>query len=63
MSNLCIPTILTVPSDFADDYPEAGVTGTDISVIQPTWIPPNLKLCVAKGNPRPSTTPLELTLP
>lgn len=30
-------------SDFADEYPEAEVVGTDISPIQPTWIPPNLK--------------------
>lgn len=31
-------------SDFADEFPEAEVIGTDISPIQPTWIPPNLKL-------------------
>lgn len=38
-------TLLTDnPSDFADDIPEAEVIGTDISPIQPTWIPPNLKL-------------------
>ncbi|OBS27835.1 hypothetical protein FPOA_01778 [Fusarium poae] len=29
--------------DFADEYPNAEVTGTDISPIQPDWIPPNLK--------------------
>ncbi|KAH7198328.1 S-adenosyl-L-methionine-dependent methyltransferase [Fusarium flagelliforme] len=29
--------------DFADEYPNAEVTGTDISPIQPSWIPPNLK--------------------
>lgn len=29
--------------DFADEFPEAEVIGTDISPIQPTWIPPNLK--------------------
>lgn len=29
--------------DFADEHPEAEVTGTDISPIQPTWIPPNLR--------------------
>ncbi|KAM0430082.1 hypothetical protein ACHAPT_006088 [Fusarium lateritium] len=29
--------------DFADDFPNAEVTGTDISVIQPQWVPPNLK--------------------
>jgi hypothetical protein len=31
-------------SDFADEFPNAEVTGTDISVIQPQWVPPNLKL-------------------
>lgn len=30
--------------DFADDHPEANVIGTDISPIQPKWVPPNLKL-------------------
>lgn len=30
--------------DFADDHPEATVIGTDISPIQPKWVPPNLKL-------------------
>lgn len=29
--------------DFADAHPSAEVTGTDISVIQPEWVPPNLK--------------------
>ncbi|KAJ4186399.1 hypothetical protein NW755_007694 [Fusarium falciforme] len=29
--------------DFADEFPNAEVTGTDISVIQPQWVPPNLK--------------------
>ncbi|KAL2213557.1 S-adenosyl-L-methionine-dependent methyltransferase [Sarocladium strictum] len=28
--------------DFADEHPEAFVIGTDISPIQPGWIPPNL---------------------
>jgi len=28
--------------DFADLYPEAKVIGTDLSPIQPTWVPPNL---------------------
>lgn len=27
--------------DFADMFPAAEVTGTDISSIQPTWVPPN----------------------
>ncbi|KAF4998523.1 hypothetical protein FDECE_11764 [Fusarium decemcellulare] len=29
--------------DFADEFPNAEVIGTDISPIQPSWIPPNLK--------------------
>lgn len=29
--------------DFADEYPDCEVTGTDISPIQPTWVPPNLR--------------------
>ncbi|KAI8681068.1 hypothetical protein NCS55_00356600 [Fusarium keratoplasticum] len=29
--------------DFADDYPDAKITGTDISPIQPSWVPPNLR--------------------
>jgi len=29
--------------DFADDFPDCEVTGTDISPIQPGWVPPNLK--------------------
>ncbi|TIC92384.1 Secondary metabolism regulator LAE1 [Colletotrichum higginsianum] len=29
--------------DFADEYPECEVIGTDISPIQPSWVPPNLK--------------------
>ena len=31
-------------SDFADEFETIQVIGTDISPIQPTWIPPNLKL-------------------
>lgn len=31
-------------SDFADEFPNAEVIGTDVSPIQPSWIPPNLKL-------------------
>ncbi|KAJ3523011.1 hypothetical protein NM208_g12618 [Fusarium decemcellulare] len=30
-------------NDFADESPNAEVTGTDVSVIQPLWIPPPLK--------------------
>ena len=29
--------------DFADEFPGAAVTGIDISPIQPTWVPPNVK--------------------
>ena len=29
--------------DFADAYPNCEVIGTDVSPIQPSWIPPNLK--------------------
>ncbi|CAJ0552277.1 Ff.00g062560.m01.CDS01 [Fusarium sp. VM40] len=29
--------------DFADEYPNAEVIGTDISPIEPFWVPPNLK--------------------
>ncbi|KAF4964465.1 hypothetical protein FSARC_7607 [Fusarium sarcochroum] len=28
---------------FGDEYPEAEVTGTDLSPIQPEWVPPNVK--------------------
>lgn len=28
--------------DFADEYPSAEVFGTDLSPIQPSWVPPNL---------------------
>lgn len=30
-------------SDFADEFPNAEVTGTDLSPIQPAWVPPNVK--------------------
>ncbi|KAK4064739.1 uncharacterized protein Triagg1_8926 [Trichoderma aggressivum f. europaeum] len=30
-------------NDFADEYPDAQIVGTDISPIQPTWVPPNLQ--------------------
>jgi hypothetical protein len=29
--------------DFADKYPSAQVAGTDLSAIQPQWVPPNCK--------------------
>ncbi|KAK3346979.1 S-adenosyl-L-methionine-dependent methyltransferase [Lasiosphaeria hispida] len=28
--------------DFADEFPDASVTGVDLSPIQPSWVPPNL---------------------
>ncbi|KAM0282848.1 hypothetical protein ACHAQH_002852 [Verticillium albo-atrum] len=34
---------LTDLRDFADEFPGAEVIGTDVSPIQPSWIPPNLK--------------------
>ena len=34
---------LTFPSDFGDEFPSATITGTDLSPIQPTWVPPNVK--------------------
>jgi ubiquinone/menaquinone biosynthesis C-methylase UbiE len=30
-------------SDFADEHPDAQVIGTDLSPIQPIWVPPNVK--------------------
>ncbi|KAJ5371981.1 hypothetical protein N7517_003987 [Penicillium concentricum] len=32
--------------DFADSFPSAQVTGTDLSPIQPSWVPPNLRFVV-----------------
>ncbi|CAI7665700.1 unnamed protein product [Penicillium viridicatum] len=32
--------------DFADSFPSAEVTGTDLSPIQPSWVPPNLRFVV-----------------
>ncbi|KAF7528722.1 hypothetical protein PCG10_010258 [Penicillium crustosum] len=32
--------------DFADSFPGAEVTGTDLSPIQPSWVPPNLRFVV-----------------
>ncbi|KAK0613250.1 S-adenosyl-L-methionine-dependent methyltransferase [Immersiella caudata] len=29
--------------DFADEHPEAVIIGTDVSPIQPTWVPPNIR--------------------
>ena len=33
---------LTMRSDCAEKHPEATVKGTDLSPIQPSWIPPNV---------------------
>lgn len=30
-------------SDFADEFPNAEVIGTDVTPIQPSWVPPNVK--------------------
>lgn len=32
--------------DFADSFPSAEITGTDLSPIQPSWVPPNLRFVV-----------------
>ncbi|KAM3557767.1 hypothetical protein MY1884_004331 [Beauveria asiatica] len=32
--------------EFGDRYPSAGITGLDLSPIQPTWVPPNVKFLV-----------------
>jgi hypothetical protein len=40
----CPPPGLTVYSDFGDDHPECQVIGTDLSPIQPQWVPPNVML-------------------
>ncbi|KAM5347371.1 hypothetical protein ACJ41O_010376 [Fusarium nematophilum] len=34
---------LTHDSDFADEFTNTNVIGTDISAIQPSWVPPNLE--------------------
>jgi len=36
--------------EFADKHPTANVTGTDISPIQPEWVPPNLQFEVHDAN-------------
>lgn len=39
---------LTIPGaiDFADQYPSAEVIGNDLSPIQPSWVPDNLKFYI-----------------
>ncbi|ROW04553.1 hypothetical protein VMCG_05035 [Cytospora schulzeri] len=45
--------------DFADEHPGAEVIGTDISPIQPKWVPPNLKFeiedCTSEWTFNPNT--------
>ncbi|KAL1859686.1 hypothetical protein VTK73DRAFT_7504 [Phialemonium thermophilum] len=36
--------------DFGDEHPSAEVIGTDISPIQPTWVPPNVKFEIEDCN-------------
>ncbi|KAJ4157457.1 hypothetical protein NW754_009100 [Fusarium falciforme] len=36
--------------DFADEYPQCEVIGTDISPIQPGWVPPNCKFEIEDCN-------------
>jgi SAM-dependent methyltransferase len=43
-------TLTTSNSDFGDEFPNAEVIGTDISPIQPTWIPPNVKFEIDDAN-------------
>jgi ubiquinone/menaquinone biosynthesis C-methylase UbiE len=32
--------------DFAEEHPEAKIVGTDLSPIQPSWVPPNLEFII-----------------
>ncbi|KAF4970360.1 hypothetical protein FZEAL_10052 [Fusarium zealandicum] len=47
-------------TDFADHYPGAEVVGTDLSPIQPSWVPPNVKFeiedCTQEWTFRPDST-------
>ncbi len=36
----------------ADEYPEAEVIGIDLSPIQPTWVPPNVRFLVDDAEDR-----------
>lgn len=53
----CVGSRLTCLSDFGDEFPSAEVIGTDISPIQPSWVPPNVKLYVLQGMPPFQTLP------
>jgi SAM-dependent methyltransferase len=41
---------LLVSSDFGDEFPNTEVIGTDISPIQPGWVPPNVKFEIDDAN-------------
>jgi hypothetical protein len=32
--------------DVGDDYPKAYIVGTDLSPIQPDWVPPNVEFVI-----------------
>lgn len=40
--------LMDASSDFADEFPDAEVIGTDVSPIQPSWVPPNVQLYEAR---------------
>lgn len=37
-------------SDFGDQFPNAEVIGTDVSPIQPSWVPPNVRFEIDDAN-------------
>ncbi len=39
-----------ISSDFGEEFPNAEVVGTDISPIQPTWVPPNVRFEIDDAN-------------
>ena len=41
--------------DMADRYPQAEIVGTDLSPIQPKWVPPNW--CARPRPPHPPRAP------
>ncbi|KAM5343383.1 hypothetical protein ACJ41O_011920 [Fusarium nematophilum] len=43
--------------DFADEFPNVEVIGTDLSPIQPTWVPPNVKFELEDATVDPWTWP------
>jgi hypothetical protein len=38
----CRARLINILRDFGDMYPSAEVIGTDLSPIQPAWVPPNV---------------------